>query len=196
MEGLKCENTKITGASFTLSPMSDDFVKVILGALDAVDTSKVWMDTDDVSTTVRGKVVHVFDVTKAICIHAAKTGKHVAFQATYSMGCPGDVESNAFLTVDDMANNLVNVETDNLFAAAKFALYPLGGGEYIKTILEQIELMKEYVDVSKTYYSTKLTGGLVDIFKGLENAFQSTIDAGSNHTVMTVSISMNSPSHK
>lgn len=195
LESSKCDGTKVTGASFTLFSMSDDFVDVILGALGAVDSSKVWMETDDVSTTVRGKTVHVFDVTKAICLHAAKTGKHVAFQATYGMGCPGDVETDAYLALNDAPSNLVNVAKDNLFAAAKFALYPLGGGNYIETILNQIESMKEYVEVSKTYYSTKLTGGLIDIFNGLENAFQSTIDAGSTHTVMTVTISLNSPSH-
>src|SRR5690625_6350434 len=86
----KCGHRRVTGASFSLHPMSDDFVDVIQAALGETNTSKVWMETDDVTTTVRGKTVHVFDVTKAICLHAAKTGKHVAFQATYSVGCPGD----------------------------------------------------------------------------------------------------------
>src|SRR5699024_11375894 len=81
------EGKQIAGASFSLYPMSDDFVDIIKGALKETDTSKVWMETDDVTTTVRGKMLHVFDVTKSICIHAAKTGKHVALQATYSLGC-------------------------------------------------------------------------------------------------------------
>src|SRR5699024_11008459 len=89
-------NQQIAGASFSLYPMSDDFVAIIQKSLSETDTSKVWMQTDDVTTTVRGKVVHVFDVTKAIMIHAAKTGKHVAFQATYSLGCPGDSEGDVY----------------------------------------------------------------------------------------------------
>lgn len=196
MEKTHCKTSKIAGASFTLSPMSDNFVEVILGALRETDTSNVLMETDDVTTTVRGKVVHVFDVTKAICLHAAKTGKHVGFQATYSSGCSEDGETDAFLALDDVPRNLVNLEADNLFAAAKFALYPLSGGNFLETILAQIDAMKEHVTVSKSYYSTKLEGGLLDIFKGLEMAFQKTLDEGSSHTVMTVTISMNSPSHK
>ncbi len=196
MESTKCGNSKIAGASFTLSPMSDDFVEVIESALAETDTSKVWMDTDDVSTIARGKIVHVFDVTKAICLHAANTGKHVSFQATYSLGCPGDVEADAYLASDDTPSNLIKAEEDNPFAAAKFSLYPLGGGDYMKTIYEQIEAMKKHVEVSKSHYSTKLAGSLLDIFNGLENAFQKTVDQGSSHTVMTVMISMNSPSHK
>lgn len=191
-----CGSSRVTGASFSLFSMSDDFVEVILGALAETDSSKVWMETDDVTTTVRGKSVHVFDVTKAICLHAAKTGKHVAFQATYSVGCPGDVETDAYLAVDDVPCNLVNHTEDNLFAAAKFALFPLGGESYMETIYQQIELMKEHFTVSKSHYATKLEGGLLDVFTGLENAFEKTVDSGSTHTVMTVTISINSPSHK
>lgn len=34
---------KPVSADFTLSPMSDDFARGILGALDKTNTSKVWM---------------------------------------------------------------------------------------------------------------------------------------------------------
>src|SRR5699024_12700300 len=88
MEELNCRTSEIAAASFTLSPMSDDFVEVIESTLCAVNTSKVWLETDDVSTTIRGKLIHVFDVTKAICLQAAKSGEHVSFQATYSLCCP------------------------------------------------------------------------------------------------------------
>src|SRR5699024_11741351 len=95
-------NQQISGAIFSLYPMSDYFVAIIQKSLSEKDTSKVWMQTDDVTTTLRGKMVHVFDVTKAIMIHAAETGKHVAFQATYSLGCPGDSEGDVYLSEDDI----------------------------------------------------------------------------------------------
>src|SRR5699024_7186868 len=88
IEELNCRTSEIAVASITLSPMTDDFVEVIESTLSAVNTSKVWLETDDVSTTIRGKLIHVFDVTKAICLQAAKSGEHVSFQATYSLGCP------------------------------------------------------------------------------------------------------------
>lgn len=51
----QCGTSRIAGCQFTLYPMSDKFVDIILSALDEVDTSKVWKDTDDVSTCIRGK---------------------------------------------------------------------------------------------------------------------------------------------
>lgn len=195
MEKQCSKESLIAGAGFSLHPMSDDFIDVIKGSLDMTDTSKVWMDTDDVTTTVRGKLVHVFDVTKAILCHASETGKHVAFQATYSLGCPGDSAGDAFLAEDNESPNKNDTENSQQYAAAKFSLYPLGGGEYMDIIYHQIEAMKNYVSVTPAHYSTKLEGNLIHIFDGLENVFQQTVEGGSEHTVMTVSISVNSPSH-
>lgn len=191
-----CSNSKIAGASFTISPMSNDFVNIILGSLEKVDTSKVWMKTDDVTTTVRGKLVHVFDVTKAIFMVAAKTGEHVSFQATYSLGCPGDSEGDAYMTEDDDPANKSLTQDVRQYVASKFSLYPLGGGNYMDIIYDQIEEMKKFVDVTHAHYSTRLDGDIKDIFTGLESVFRATVDGGSNHTVMTVSISANSPSHQ
>lgn len=215
MTKVQCSgDSRIAGASFTLSPMCDDFVDIILGTLEDVDSSKVWMETDDVTTTARGKIVHVFDVTKAICVRAVQTGEHVSFQATFSIGCPGDADTDAYMALDDVPANEAlwsdvavensatedDAEVDranvNRYAAAKFSLYPLGGGNYMDVIYGQIEAMKEFVEVTPAHYSTKLAGGIVDIFTGLENAFRATVEGGSSHAVMTVSVSMNSPSHE
>src|SRR5699024_3416562 len=103
------------------------------------------MQTDDVTTILRGKILHVFDVTQCIMILAGRTGKHVAFQATYSIGCPGDSEGDVYLSEDDNIANLGVSESGNQYAAAKFSLYPLGGGDYMDIIYEQIDAMKEYV---------------------------------------------------
>lgn len=110
---------KPVSADFTLSPMSDDFVRVILNTLDKTNTSKVWMETDDVSTVIRGKSVHVFDVTKAICVYAAQTGKHVSFQARYSLGCPGNEETEAFLSMDDKKEHTYTVEDEKDLCSSK-----------------------------------------------------------------------------
>lgn len=191
-----CLDSDIAGASFTIAPMCDDFVSIILNALEEVDTSKVWMKTDDVTTTVRGKIEHIFDVTKATFLLAAKTGEHVSYQATYSIGCPGDSSGDVYMAEDEHRLNEEKVKSIKQPISAKFSLYPLGKGNYMDTIYRQIEAMKEYVDVSHAHYSTHLQGDAQDIFKGIESAFRATIESGSNHTVMTVSISANSPSHQ
>lgn len=196
MTNQACKTNKIAGVSFSISPMSDQFVNIILGALKEVDTSKVSMKTDDVSTTVRGKIEHIFDVTKAIFLHAATTGVHVAYQATYSLGCPGDPTRDDIATEDDILMNAELTKSIKQPIAAKFSLYPLGGGHYMDVIYEQIEAMKKYVDVSPSHSSTRLDGETVAVFDGLEKVFRATVESGSSHTVMTVSISANSPSHQ
>lgn len=196
MTNQACGTSKIAGVSFSVSPMSDQFVDIILGALQEVDTSKVWMKTDDVTTTIRGKTAHVFDVSKAIFLHAATTGEHVSYQATYSLGCPGDSAGDVFMAEDNILLNADRTKSIQQPIAAKFSLYPLGGGNYMDVIYEQIEAMKEHVEVSPSHYSTRLDGQAVDVFDGLEKVFEATVKGGSSHTVMTVSISANSPSHR
>lgn len=193
-----CVNRKkeITGASFTLHPMSDDFARIIKESLNKTDTSNVWMETDDVTTTIRGDVVHVFDVTQAIVYYAAQTGQHISFHVTYSYGCPGDSEADTYLGANDTPTNVNNIKVDKQYAAAKFSLYPLKNESYMDVIYQQIELMKEYVDVTPVHYATKLEGDLLRIFTGLEKVFTATIHQGSTHTVMTADFSVNSPSHE
>lgn len=190
-----CGTSKIAGASFTIAPMSDQFVEIILGALKDVDTSKVWVETDDVTTTIRGKLSHVFDVTTAVFLKAASTGEHVAYQATYSLGCPGDSVGDVYMAEDDVVMNSELIKSIKQPLAAKFSLYPLGGGNYMDIIYSQIEAMKEHVKVTPAHYSTRLHGEAVDVFAGLESVFKATVEGGSNHTVMTVTASANSPSH-
>jgi|SRR5690625_4575318 len=196
MTNQACGTNKMAGVSFTISPMSDQFVDIILSALKEVDTSKVSMETDDVSTTVRGKVEHIFDVTKAIFLHAATTGVHVAYQATFSMGCPGNPNRDDIPTDDDILMNAEQTKSIKQPIAAKFSLYPLGGGDYMDIIYEQIEEMKKHLDVSPAHSATRLDGEAVTVFNGLEKVFKATVKGGSSHTVMAVSISANSPSHK
>lgn len=195
MDSYVYRKNEISGASFTLHPMSDNFVRIIKESLNTADTSNVWMETDDVTTTIRGKLFHVFDVTKAIVYYAAQTGSHISFHVTYSYGCPGDSEADTHLTSADTPVNKINLESDKQYAAAKFALYPLKDVSYMETIYQQIELMKQYVEVTPVHYATKLEGDLVSIFTGLEKVFKATIEQEAAHTVMTADFSVNSPSH-
>ncbi|WP_085507813.1 YkoF family thiamine/hydroxymethylpyrimidine-binding protein [Thalassobacillus devorans] len=195
MENQVCNGTsRIVGCRFSIHPMTDDFVSVILGALEEVDTSKVWMKTADVSTCVRGRLPHVFDVTQAIFAQAAKTGHHVAFSGTYSVGCPGDTEGDVYMSEDDTKMN--NQDDLDQYTACDFALYPLGSDSYMEMIMEQIEAAKQRgLEVESIHYATKLRGEAREIFATLENAFAVTQEHNS-HVVMTASISANSPSHQ
>lgn len=187
---------RIAGCQFNLSVMSDDFRDVILSALDKVDTKKVWKETDDVSTCVRGKLDHVFDVVKAIYLHATDTGKHVEMSGTFSIGCPGDSAGHAYMEVsDDRLNETTSADISEK-AGCKFALYPMNTDNYMDVIYEQIDLTKESgVEVSPTHYATRLDGEVNDIFRTLETSFTKVQDVVS-HTTMTFTISANSPSNQ
>jgi len=189
------ELPRIAGVSFSLYPMCDTFADLILSAIKKVDSSKVWMKTDRVSTIVRGRIPHIFDVTQAAFLEIARTGEHVVYSATFSVGCPGDTEGHAYMDADEKPMNRELIESVDQDLSAKFALYPMGGGNYMDPIYEQIEAMKGHgVSVELTHYETMLDGPAQNIFNGLQSVLQAMEDAGSPHTVMTVTISANSPS--
>ncbi|MEX0648772.1 MAG: YkoF family thiamine/hydroxymethylpyrimidine-binding protein [Balneolaceae bacterium] len=189
------DQPRIAGCSFSLYPMSDNFADLILSAIKKIDSSKVWMKTDRVSTIVRGRIPHIFDVTQASFLEIAKTGVHVVYSSTFSVGCPGDTEGHTYMAEDDNPMNFEKVKDINQEVSAKFALYPMGGGNYMDPIYEQIEAMKTHgVDVNLTHYETMLDGPAQNVFRGLQSVLQAMENAGSAHTVMTVTISANSPS--
>jgi len=189
------DKNEIAGCSFSLYPMCNNFVDLILSALEDTDTSKVWLNTDEVSTIVRGRIPHVFDVARSAFLRIAESGEHVVFNATFSVGCPGDSEGHSYLAEDNIRANADIMEKVSQDVAAKFALYPMGGGDYMDVIYDQIEAMKNHgVDVEITHYETKLSGSAKNVFEGLENVFAETDRAGSSHTVMTVTMGANSPS--
>src|SRR5699024_1088066 len=97
MSNQLCSNNTMTGSSFSLYPMCDNFVDIILDSIRTTATPQVCGKTDDVTTTVCGKSIHVYDVTKAVFMHAPITGEHVAFSATYSFGCSGDSVGNKYM---------------------------------------------------------------------------------------------------
>src|SRR5699024_9412810 len=135
---------------------------------------KVWIKTDDVSTTVRGRMEHVFDVTKALFLESTKSGVHIGFQATYSIGCPGDTQGDVYLAKDSICLNREITDITKQYATAKFSLYPLGNDNYMDIISDQVGQMKRELDVTHVHYATKLAGDAGKIFDCLEQAFQAT----------------------
>src|SRR5699024_9159231 len=103
--------------------------------------------------------------------------------------------ADTYLGGNDTPINVKNIKVDKQYAAAKFSLYPLKNVSYMDVIYQQIELMKEYVDVTQVHYATKLEGDLLRIFTGLEKVFTATIHQGSTHTVMISVFFMNNSSN-
>ncbi|OZM56907.1 thiamine-binding protein [Lottiidibacillus patelloidae] len=198
MQGLSCSTSRIVGCRFSIYPMTDNFVEVILNALREVDTSKVWMETDDVTTCIRGRSEHVFDVAKAIFIHAAKTSVHVVFNGTFSVGCPGDSEGNSYMSMNDERLNEEASIKEKVEVATQIALYPLNNPDYLQIIAEQVEVAKEHGTFTKgVHYASRLDGDANDVFKTLEQSFVNVYKTHEHsHVAMTATISANSPSKK
>ena len=173
--------------------MADDFVKVIKTALGETDTSNVWMHTDDVSTVIRGKQIHVFNVAKAIALSAAKTGKHIALSGTFSAGCPGDTAGDAYL---DKSDEVANIDGTKQYVSSQFALYPMNNPSYMDIIYREVNRAKEEgVFNDSMHYASGIHGDIHDVFTFYEQAFSNARSDAHKHLVMTVSMSINSPSH-
>ena len=181
------------GCQFNLSVMSDDFVDVILSALEKTETAEVMMETDDVSSWVHGSISDVFAVVESIYLNAAQTGKHVAMSGTFSAGCPGAQEEDDSKTPAGSTAPRRDVAQQ---AGCKFALYPLGTGDYMEIIQSRINTAAdEGVKVSAGHGATRLDGDVRDIFNALESAFLKVQEAA-GHTAMTFTLSSNSPSNR
>ena len=121
----------ISGCRFTLYPMCDNFIDIILGGLERVDTSAVWSETDALSTVYRGKLDYVMDAVSALFASAWTEGVHMAIEGQVSKGCPGDVSGDSKLTYEGEAPNHAIVEAATQPCLCKLALYPMGVGDYI-----------------------------------------------------------------
>ena len=186
---------RVSGCNFNLSVMSDDFAEIILGALNKVDQSKVWSHTDDVTTVVRGRYEHVFDVVKAIYLQAAETGKHVAMSGTFGIGCNKDNDAEPYLEEDDVRlNEAKSLEIRNQ-AGCKFAIYAVGIEKYGEIISSEVRLAEDEVTVTPDHFTTRLDGDVHNIFSAMERAFVRVQDKAP-HTKITFTISSNSPSNK
>ncbi|TVP83930.1 MAG: thiamine-binding protein [Alkalicoccus sp.] len=198
MQGLSCGTSNIVGVRFAVYPMADNFVEIIKGALKNTDTSKVWMETDDVTTCVRGRSEHVFDVAKAVFVQAAKTGTHVVFNGTFSIGCPGDSEGDTYMSENDVRLNEEASQKEEVEAASHFALYPLNNPNYMQVIADQAALAEEHGTFTKgVHYASRLDGDANDVFRTLEEAFVRASQSKERaHVTMTAAVSANSPSTK
>lgn len=78
--------TEYFGARFSLYPMTDRYVPVILGAIDGLRESGLEVETDDVSTFLGGDRDQVFENVERLFAKAAASGEHVVMTVLFSHG--------------------------------------------------------------------------------------------------------------
>lgn len=157
------------GARLSLHPHRDDFVDVIVDALDAAETDDVEVTTDDVTTFVRGTedavVRYLFDALRA----AAEAGGHLVAHVHLSRGCPGEVAC-------DLSDDLVLATPPvpylprcGMPTAAHWSLYPLEDGapgrpgNHMAAIAAAVDAAHRRVDVTPERFVTRLDGDLADV---------------------------------
>lgn len=184
---------EITGARFNLSPMSDQFETIILDAIHKVDLSKVWAETDHISTVYRGREEAVFDTLKAAFVFAYKKGVHMTLEATVSKGCPGDSDSDYTLEMDDPRVNKEESSAIDFPVIGKFALYPMGSDNYMGTIAEVVnEGIDRGVVTGSGHYGTNLGGNVQDVFDYLEYV-SNKVGSEVSHYVSQITLHCNVP---
>src|SRR5258708_10342149 len=78
------------GARFSLYPMSDRYVPVILGAIEGLGGSGLEVETDNVSTFIQGDRDLVWSTLEDAFAKAARTKQNVVMTVLLSHGCPGE----------------------------------------------------------------------------------------------------------
>lgn len=184
---------QITGCRFSLSPMCDDYISIILNALKHVDTSKVWSNTDTLSTVYRGKRVHVEDAVKALFINAYKKDVHMSLEATFSKGCSGDTEGESYLAEDDLLANELSIKDIHFPVECKIALYPLGDGNYMDIIANVVNTaIDRGIYKESAHYCTFLQADVQSLFSYIDYVNEY---CGSHlsHYVFEVTMAVNLP---
>lgn len=183
----------ITGCRFTLAPMSDRYIDIILGAVQKVDTSKVWANTEKHSTLYRGKRVHVLDAVKACFIHAYDPNVHMTMETTFSKGCPGDTDAESYLAEDDTPVNAPSIDGVHFPVLCKISLYPMGVSNYMEHIAHIVNYaIDKGIYSGSTHYVTVLECDVSDLFDYFD--YVNTYCADNlSHYVFEATLSVNSP---
>lgn len=185
----------ISGCRFTLYPMCDNFIGIILGGLERVDTSAVWSETDALSTVYRGKLDYVMDAVSALFASAWTEGVHMAIEGQVSKGCPGDVSGDSKLTYEGEAPNHAIVEAATQPCLCKLALYPMGVGDYIDDIARVWRMAEDRgLNPQTIHYATRIEGSIHDVFAYLTDVCKLMEASESvHHYVLHFTINVNSP---
>lgn len=185
----------ISGCRFTLYPMCNNFIDIILGGLERVDTSAVWSETDALSTVYRGKLDYVMDAVSALFASAWTEGVHMAIEGQVSKGCPGDVSGDSKLTYEGEAPNHAIVEAATQPCLCKLALYPMGVGDYIDDIARVWRMAEgRGLNPQTIHYATRIEGSIHDVFAYLTDVCKLMEASESvHHYVLHFTINVNSP---
>lgn len=195
------------GMRVSIHPHTNDFVAVILGALEDVAaaglTRDVEVTTDEVSTYIGPRGEHPeqqladYLSTLLAAAHRRSGGGHVVAHVLLSRGCPG--EATCDLTERRLPSaRAVSIAATGIAAAAQWSLYPLldGGGEPQKHLpIIEAEIARAQargLASHPAHYATMLRGDVADV---VATGVDTWARVGSHvpHVVTHLTISTGSP---
>lgn len=185
------------GCRFSLYPMTDGFVDVILGALAGADRSGLRVETDDVSTCLSGPEPALIRYVGDVLVGAAARTGHVVASVLLSRGCPGEITCE--LGPDDgpvRAAELPEPTPAGITAAAHWSVYPLGVSDHMPLIAAAIdEAKRRGTFVRGDHYASRLEG---DVRSVLTTVAAGWLAAGelARHVVSHATVSVGSPSER
>lgn len=198
-----------SGAQFSLYPMSDDFVDIILGALTSLDPyrDRLRVETDPVSTLLVGPPETVLAALRDVFVAAAGNGGHCALTATLSRGCPGEADDPICAggptrppdrsladRVDEAVAAVAAATVTGQPVDAQLSVYPLGARQHMDEIYGCIEFLKRSaVFAGPKHFCTKLAGDAGPVFGAVHEAF-TRFGAPDGHLAVDLTVSANSPS--
>ena len=189
-------NLDISGCRFSLYPMTDNFVSVILGSLEKTDTSAVWSQSDALSTVYRGKLPYVADAVRALFINAWQPEVHMALEGQFSKGCPGDTDGDSLLDREGEAPNRAKIQDRHFPVLCKLALYPMGTGDYIDEIAKVWRMAEaEGLNPKTIHYATRIEGDVQKVFDYLEEVCR-LMEQSVPHYILDFTLSVNSPTNE
>ncbi|MBP0438250.1 YkoF family thiamine/hydroxymethylpyrimidine-binding protein [Tianweitania sediminis] len=197
-----------SGAQISLYPMADDFVRIILGSLSALDPyrSRFRIETDDLSTLLVGPPEELFPAMRDLHVAASRNNIHCVLHATVSRGCPGEPDDPICTPIEGREHGApLATRIDAALAAAQGApvlnqnvaaqlsLYPLGAGHHMDEIYGCIDFLKRSGVFGKSKnFCTTLRGDAGPVFATLGEAFLR-FGSPEGHLALDLTVSANSP---
>ena len=181
------------GVRFSLYPMSDRYVPLILDAVRGLGSGGLEVETDEVSTFIGGDRDAVFARLEDAFAAIARTGTHVAMTALVSHGCPGEIycEAPGDVQPPDQARQ-IGVAT-GITVTCQWSLYPLGVPGYMDVIYREIGRTKDAAVFARgRHFVSQLQGDLHDVLGAVRTSF----DAACRdvpHVTAHLVLSANSP---
>ena len=187
------ETPAFFGARFSLYPMTDRYVPVILDAIKGLKDTGLEVETDDVSTFLGGDRDRVFGEVERVFACAARSGEHVVMTLLLSHGCPGETYCEATGDVRPAPSAARRNGKTGVEVSAQWSLYPLGRPEYMDVIDREIGRTREAgVFARGAHFVSTLHGDLGDVLRAVRTSFDAAC-ADVPHVAAHVTVSTNSP---